>query len=206
MAFLDLLRQLLKHTEESAQATAQRAEGLRAQLQADPNDVEAFEELAQLVRDMDRQSEPVDPLTADTSSRIPITADLALWALAEEIGASPHAWYPLVELARLSVDSDREGALRRVSVAADRDPTGKALAAGIRVLRDADLPHDALNLGLGRWRPGTQVFEAGEQVVRAAIESGHVAEASAYLSELTLEGHEGEVASLEEAIRSAKEN
>ena len=80
-------------------------------------------------------------------------ADDAVWALAEELAHSPRAWYPLIELGRLSVHDDREQALRRLATASDRDPTGCALAEG-----RADAPRggpaaEALGLGVGHWRP-----------------------------------------------------
>ncbi|MCF2706367.1 hypothetical protein I6E29_03690 [Arcanobacterium haemolyticum] len=205
MAFLDILRQLLKHEDTAARLEA-RAGELRGALQNNPNDVGAFDELAQLVRDAGESAQPADPLTADTAD-ITVSADLALWSLAEEIGASPDAWYPLVELARLSVENDREGALRRLGVAADRDNSGAALAAGIRVLREADLANDALSFGTGRWVPGDHSFAAGEEIVRAAIEAGKTDVAERYLDVLTRfesPANRGEFASLRGAIAKGK--
>ena len=200
MAFLDIMHRLLRQSDVSLDSRFTRAEVLRQRLAEDPNDIPSFEELAQIVRDVYEQSEPSDPLRADTTGSIEFTADLALWALSEEIGASPDAWYPLVALARLSVDSDRETALRRLSVAADRDVSGQALAAGIRVLREAGLPSAGIGLGLGRWRPEDQVFDAGEQLVRAALEAGRVAEAKEFLSKLPTRGHGDEIESLRSTI------
>lgn len=204
MAFLDMVQRLLKNSPLPDSRT-ERAEELRQRLSDDPNDVTAFEELAQIVRDAEESKEVSDPLTADITGTFDVSADLAMWALAEEIGASPDAWYPLVELARLSVDSDRESALRRLTVAADRETSGRALAAGIRVLREAGLPSAALGLGVGRWRPHEQEFEAGEQIVRAALEAGRVKEAKSFLSQLPREGHEGQMSALQSAIDIAEE-
>ncbi|MDN6487452.1 hypothetical protein [Ancrocorticia populi] len=204
MAFLDIVQRLLKNSPTS-DSRAQRAEELRQRLSENPNDVMAFEELAQIVRDAEENKEAADPLTADVTGTIDVTADLAMWALAEEIGASPDAWYPLVELARLSVDSDRESALRRLTVASDRETSGRALAAGIRVLREAGLPSAALGLGLGRWRPEDQEFEAGEQIVRAALEAGRVGEARTFLAQLPEEGHAEQIRALRSAIDIAEE-
>lgn len=204
MAFLDIVQRLLKNSPTS-DSRAQRAEELRQRLSENPNDVMAFEELAQIVRDAEENKEAADPLTADVTGTIDVTADLAMWALAEEIGASPDAWYPLVELARLSVDSDRESALRRLTVASDRETSGRALAAGIRVLREAGLPSAALGLGLGRWRPEDQEFEAGEQIVRAALEAGRVGEARTFLAQLSEEGHAEQIRALRSAIDIAEE-
>ncbi|MGO3040724.1 hypothetical protein [Ancrocorticia populi] len=204
MAFLDIVQRLLKNSPTS-DSRAQRAEELRQRLSENPNDVMAFEELAQIVRDAEENKEAADPLTADVTGTIDVTADLAMWALAEEIGASPDAWYSLVELARLSVDSDRESALRRLTVASDRETSGRALAAGIRVLREAGLPSAALGLGLGRWRPEDQEFEAGEQIVRAALEAGRVGEARTFLAQLPEEGHAEQIRALRSAIDIAEE-
>ncbi|MGO1637176.1 MAG: hypothetical protein ACTHYS_02795 [Ancrocorticia populi] len=204
MAFLDIVQRLLKNSPTS-DSRAQRAEELRQRLSENPNDGMAFEELAQIVRDAEENKEAADPLTADVTGTIDVTADLAMWALAEEIGASPDAWYSLVELARLSVDSDRESALRRLTVASDRETSGRALAAGIRVLREAGLPSAALGLGLGRWRPEDQEFEAGEQIVRAALEAGRVGEARTFLAQLPEEGHAEQIRALRSAIDIAEE-
>ena len=161
-------------------------EGLRARLGHDPNDIAAFNRLAEIVRaraaehivDAPEGMEPVDPRRA---------ADDAVWALAEEIAQSGRAWYPLVELARLSIDDDREISLRRLATAAERDPTGVALAQGVAVLREAGHAGDALGLGLGHWRPKEHDIEAGRQLVEAAVEAGRYGEARRHLEALS--GH-----------------
>lgn len=205
MAFLDIMHRLLRNSGAPLNSRIARAEVLRERLSQDPNDITAFEELAQIIRDVYEPREPSDPLRSDATGSIEFTADLALWSLAEEVGALPDAWYPLVALARLSVDADREAAMRRISVAADRDNTGQALAAGIRVLRDAGLPSAGIGLGLGRWRPEEQIFEAGEQLILAALDAGRVSEAKQFLSKLPTTDHGDQIESLRSAVKYAEE-
>lgn len=149
---------------------------LWAVLRDDPNDVVAFARLATLVEQRAGEGHPVN-------DRIR-SADDAVWSLAEELAHSPRAWFPLVELARLSVHDDRETALRRLATAAERDASGDALATGLLMLRDAGLPGDALNLGVGHWRPREHDLEAGRQLVEAAVEAGRVGEARRHLQAL----------------------
>ena len=104
-------------------------------------------------------------------------ADDAVWALAEELAHSPRAWFPLVELARLSVADDLDGAMRRLATASDRDPTGQALLEGLLVLREAGLNDAALSLGTGHWRPAEHKPEVGREMVLAALAAGRLGEA-----------------------------
>jgi hypothetical protein len=150
---------------------------LWAQLKDDPNDVTAFARLAELVRR--RAGEGHE---AGDQQR---AADDAVWALAEELAHSGRAWYPLIELARLSVHDDREAALRRLATAAERDPSGHALATGLQMLREAHLPDEALGLGVGHWRPREHDLEAGRQLVEAAVEAGRKADARRHLAALS---------------------
>jgi len=152
-------------------------EALRTLVQADPNDVEAFARLAKIVyRSAAEGREHIgDPEKA---------ADDAVWALAEELAHSPKAWYPLVEMARLSIKDDREAAMRRLGTAAERDPSGRALAMGLRMLRETGHPAEALSLGVGHWRPTEHDPEAGRHIVAAAVESGRTAEARRHLQAL----------------------
>lgn len=151
-------------------------EALRARLGEDPNDVDAFDRLAEIVRTMGAQShEGGDPQRGAQDS---------VWALAEEVAQNNKAWYPLIELARLSIDDDRDVALRRLSTAADRDTTGAALAQGLQTLREAGHPNDALNLGVGHWRPKEHVTAAGREVILAAIEVERLSEARRHLAAL----------------------
>lgn len=182
MAPLDRVR---RRTEDEPGSTAGRSteESLRARLAEDPNDVAAFDELAELVRKRSveghehAESHPVEDPQRET--------DDAVWALAEEIAQNGRAWYPLVELARLSIDDDREVALRRLSTAADRDPTGTALAQGLAMLRQTGHADDALGLGVGHWRPREHDVEAGRQLIEASIEAGRLAEARRHLEAMT---------------------
>jgi hypothetical protein len=151
-------------------------EALRSRLSDDPNDVEAFDRLAQIVRARAAEGhEAGDPQRA---------AGDAVWALAEEVARNGRAWYPLIELARLSIEDDREVALRRLSTAAERDPSGIALAQGLQTLRDAGHEVDALNLGVGHWRPREHVVEVARQLVEAAIAAERYGEAKRHLDAL----------------------
>ncbi len=150
---------------------------LRAALDADPNDEEAFRRLADIVRR--RAAEGHEDAGAADPQR---AADDAVWSLAEEMARSGRAWYPLVELARLSLVQDRDGALRRLGTAAERDPSGRALAASLEVLRDAGLPVEALGLGVGHWRPREHDPEVGRHLVHAAVDAGRIGEARRHLA------------------------
>ncbi|MEK8228627.1 hypothetical protein NKG05_25410 [Oerskovia sp. M15] len=111
-------------------------------------------------------------------------ADLAVWALAEELAGHPRGWYPLVELGRLSLEDDQEAALRRFATAAERDPSGLALAESMELLREAGLPVDALGLGVGHWRAKEHTPAAGRQLVLAAIDADRIFEAKHHLESL----------------------
>ncbi len=138
-------------------------------LREDPNDVQSFHALAEIVRRWAAEGhEGGDPRKA---------ADDAVWSLAEELAHSPRAWYPLIELGRLSVHDDREQALRRLATASDRDPTGCALAKAVQMLREEGLPAEALGLGVGHWRLKEHVVEVGRQLVLAAAEAGRTVDA-----------------------------
>jgi hypothetical protein len=151
-------------------------DALRARLSEDPNDFAAFDRLAEIVRTRATEGHDVgDPQRE---------ADDAVWALAEEVAQSSRAWYPLIELARLSIDDDRDVALRRIETGVDRDPTGEALARGLAMLRESGHPVDALNLGVGHWRPREHAVEAGRQLIESAIEAGRPGEARRQLEAL----------------------
>lgn len=168
-----------------APADTDRENALRARLVADPNDAAAFAALAEIVRRRAQETAPADPLTAssgaDGQQR---AANLAVWALAEELAGNPRGWYPLVELARLSLSDDHEAALRRLTGACERDPSGRAVAEGVRMLREANLPSEALGLGVGHWSPQQHVPEAGRHIVLAALDAGRPAEARRHLAAL----------------------
>lgn len=151
-------------------------ESLRERLVDDPNDAAAFDRLAEIVRDRAVAGHEVgDPQRE---------ADDAVWALSEEVAQSSRAWYPLIQLARLSIDDDREIALRRLATAAERDHTGEALAQGLEMLREAGHPIEALNLGVGHWRPREHAVEAGRELIQAAIASQRFGEARRHLEAL----------------------
>lgn len=171
-----------------AAADAAPEADLRNRLYDDPNDQPAFRDLADIVRRRAAEGhQDGDPLRA---------ADDAVWALAEELAGNSRAWYPLIELARLSVHEDRDGALRRLGTAAERDPSGRALAEGLAMLREAGLPSEALGLGVGHWRPREHDVEAGRHLVHAAVEAGRIAEARRHLDALSLHPDQGRVAPL----------
>lgn len=174
---------------------------LRERLHDDPNDEPAFNRLADIVRRRAAEGHADgDPQRA--------AAD-AVWALAEELAGNHRAWHPLVELARLSVHEDREGALRRLNTAAERDPSGKALAEGLAMLRQVGMPSEALGLGVGHWRPREHTIEAGRHLVHAAVEAGRIGEARRHLAALAEHPDQGRVApvraELERAIAQADE-
>lgn len=168
-------------------------DALRAVLAENPNDARAFRALAEIVR---RRAAEVgtdgDPLTAPQDDvEKQKRADLAVWSLGEELAGNPRAWYPLVELARLSITDDHEGAMRRLGTAADRDESGHALAEGLVVLREAGMPVEALGLGVGHWRVKEHVPEVGRQLVLAAIEADRTAEARHHLRALEMHPDRG---------------
>lgn len=201
MAPLDRLRGRGQADDEpDGRRTGERSteEALRARLSEDPNDVAAFDELAELVRKRSvhdhehAESHPVEDPQRE--------ADDAVWALAEEIAQNGRAWYPLIELARLSIDDDREVALRRLSTAADRDPSGIALAQGLRMLRQTGHADDALGLGVGHWRPREHDVDAGRQLIEASIDAGRLAEARRHLEAMTAHPDTAAVARLREEL------
>jgi hypothetical protein len=201
MAFLPRLLQLVRrpaatsragvrHPTNGRRGDTMHEENLRKDLAEDPNNERAFAALAEVVRRRaaGTSGSEADPLTApEAEHERRRAADLAVWSLAEELSGNPRAWYPLIELARLSVDDDREGAIRRLSTAADRDPSGHALAAGLELLRAKGEPGEALNLGVGHWRARDHVPQVGAHLVMAALESSRVADARKYLKALA--GH-----------------
>jgi hypothetical protein len=152
----------------------------------DPNNERAFAALAEIVRRRAvERFDDQDPLTAPADEQARRNAaDLAVWALAEELSGNPRGWYPLIELARLSVHDDHDGTLRRLTTAAQRDPTGRALGEGLALLRGAGQPVEALGLGVGHWRPREHDPEVARQLVLASIEAGRPLEARHHLAAL----------------------
>jgi hypothetical protein len=162
--------------------------GLWERLRENPNEVDSFHRLAEIVRRRAGEGH-----VGGDQQR---AADDAVWALAEELAHNSRAWYPLIELARLSVHDDRDAALRRLATAADRDPSGRALATGLAMLREAQLPSDALGLGVAHWRPREHDLEAGRHLVLAAVESGRIGDARRHLDALSAHPDAGRVAEL----------
>ncbi|HEX8495669.1 MAG TPA: hypothetical protein VF661_00630 [Actinomycetales bacterium] len=158
---------------------------LRARLLADPNDRVAFAELAEIVRAHAAEGH-------EGESRPRAVAD-AEWALAEELAHNSRAWYPLIELARLSVDDDLEGAQRRLGIAVEREPTGRALTEALAMLRRANRLDAALALGVGHWRPREHVPEAGRELVQIAVQAGRIGEAKRHLAALEAHPDQGAV-------------
>ncbi len=184
-----------------------REDAVRVKLSEDPNDAEAFRALAEMVRRRAAEMGPDgNPLTApqdEMEQEKHRAADLAVWALAEELAGHPRAWYPLIELARLSVHDDHEGALRRLATAAERDPSGQALLEGLAVLRDAGLPVEALGLGIGHWRVKEQPVGIARQLVLAAIEADRPLEAKHHLAALDLHPDRAAAARLRPELEAA---
>lgn len=175
-----------------------REDAIRIKLSEDPNDAKAFRALAEMVR---RRAAEVgtdgDPLTAPQDEmEKQRAADLAVWSLAEELAGHPRAWYPLIELARLSIHDDHEGALRRLATAAERDPAGHALVEGLQMLRDAGMPVEALGLGVGHWRVKEQPVEIARQLVLAAVEADRPLDAKQHVAALDLHPDRAAVAAL----------
>lgn len=166
----------------------QEEAALWERLHHDPNDVDAFPRLAEIVR----RHAATGSADADKQR----AADDAVWALAEELAHNARAWYPLIEMARLSVHGDREAALRRLATASDRDPSGRALATGLAVLREEQLPSDALGLGVAHWRPREHDLEAGRHLVLAAVEARRLGDARRHLDALSTHPDAGRVAEL----------
>jgi hypothetical protein len=174
--------------QDEALPDAEQEVFLWQRLHQNPNDVQAFPRLAEIVRRRAGEGH-----VGGDQQR---AADDAVWALAEELAHNGRAWYPLIELARLSIHNDRDAALRRLATASDRDPSGRALATGLAMLREAQLPSDALWLGVAHWRPREHDLEAGRHLVLASIESGRIADARRHLAALSLHPDEGRVAVL----------
>jgi hypothetical protein len=199
MVLLPRLRRLLRRPVSASKVGVRRPtsarrrdtiheDSVRALLHEDPNDVRAFQALAEIVRRRAAEMGPDgDPLTAPHDEvEKQKAADLAVWALAEELAGHPRAWYPLVELARLSVHDDHEGMMRRLQTAAERDASGHALAEGIAVLREAGMPVEALGLGVGHWRVKEHTPEVGRLLVLAALEAERPLEAKHHLAALDM--------------------
>lgn len=215
MALLPRLRQLMRRPSSASRVGARRPttasrrgdtlheDALRSMLSDDPNNERAFVALAEIVRRRAAESAIADedPLAAasDEGERRR-AADLAVWALGEELAGNPRAWYPLIEVARLSVADDHEGTLRRLTTAAERDPSGRALVEALALLRGADMPVDAVGLGVGHWRPREHDPEVARQLVLASIEAGRPLEAKQHIGALDLYPDQAAVADLKREL------
>src|SRR6478752_9049605 len=210
MALLPRLRQLMRRPTSASRVGARRPtkaarrgdtlheDALRSMLSDDPNNERAFVALAEIVRRRAAEASPDhDPLSAETTdTERQRAADLAVWSLGEELAGNPRAWYPLVEVARLSVRDDLEGTLRRLTTATERDPSGAALVAGLRLLREAGLPVEALGLGTGHWHPKDHDPEVGRELVLAAVEADRPLDAKQHLASLDLYPKQDDIAQM----------
>jgi len=217
MALLPRLRQLMRRPSTASRVGARRPttaarrgdtlheDALRSVLSDDPNNERAFAALAEIVRRRAAESVPDgDPLTAPTAEHErQRAADLAVWSLGEELAGNPRAWYPLIEVARLSVRDDHEGTVRRLTTAAERDTSGAALVAGLELLRSAGQPVEAVGLGVGHWRPQEHDPEVARQLVLAAIEAGRPLEAKQFVASLDLYPDAAAVAPLKAELTQA---
>ncbi len=215
MALLPRLRQLMRRQTSASRVGARRPtstarrgdtlheDALRSMLSDDPNNVRAFKALAEIVRRRAAGTAPDgDPLTASPQDETERqrAADLAVWALGEELAGNPRAWYPLIEVARLSARDDHEGTLRRLTTAAERDPHGDALVEALALLRAAGQPVEALGLGVGHWKPREMNPEVARHLVHAAIEAGRPLDAKQYIASLDLYPDQVEVAGLRDEL------
>src|SRR3954470_9779872 len=114
MALLPRLRQLMRRPSSASRVgallptTAARPvdtlheDALRSMLSDDPNNERAFVALAEIVRRRAAEATVADddPLAAPTidDGERRRAADLAVWALGEELAGNPRAWYPLIEV------------------------------------------------------------------------------------------------------------
>jgi hypothetical protein len=151
----------------------------------------AFARLAGIVGDRN-----VDTLTGVDPDR---AGGDAVWALAENLAGTSGAWFPLVEMARLSIHQDREGALRRLRTAVQRDRTGTALLAGLEMLRAEGHAREAVALGIGHFRPSLHDPKIGRALIAAAVEDGRVTEIRRFLAAL---GDTEDVADLRAELES----
>ena len=200
MALMPRLRKLIRRPFSASTVGARRPttlrrrgdtlheDALRAMLLDDPNDERAFHALAEIVRRRAAENpNPEDPLSAPVDEmEKQKAADLAVWSLAEELAGHPRGWRPLLELGRLSVIDDPEGAGRRLATAAERDSSGKALEEGLAILREAGMPVEALGLGVGHWRAREHPPEVGRHLVLAALEADRMFEARQHLESISL--------------------
>jgi len=199
------------HNENAPQEDA-----LRALLMDDPNNENAFRALVNVVKkNCSRESDgALDPLKALETGEIPVIIqndretqeNLAVWALAEEFSGHPRAWFPVVELARLSLHEDPEEAIRRLTAAVVKDASGRALERSISLLLENELAAEAYNLGLGLWRPNEHPAATGISVVRAALASHRVADARREYEKLLVHVDPADVRELDSTLEAELRN
>ena len=218
MALMPRLRQLIRRPFSASTVGARRPtssmrrgdtiheDALRAMLADDPNDERAFKALAEIVRRHAAESARPgeDPLTAPQDEQAAQeAADLAVWSLAEELAGHPRGWRPLLELGRLSLRNDTEGAVRRLATASERDPEGRALSEALGILREAEMPVEALGLGVGHWRAREHTPEVGRHLVLAALEADRIFEARQHLQSMSMHPDAEAVAELQAELEQA---
>ena len=175
-------------------------DALRAMLADDPNNEQAFAALVALVhKNCAGEGEDAnDPLkAAEDAATFAEKRKVAVWALAEEYSGHPRAWYPLIELARLSLPDSVEESVRRLNAAVARDASGTALATAIDLLLERELYHEAYNLGVGNWRPKEHHAAAGVRVVRAALKCERLVDAENSLQELLANATNDDIAAVD---------
>lgn len=210
-----------RESEHTNNPHALQEDALRAMLMDDPNNERAFLALVDLVADNavhgDEQevsdNPGLDPLFGDPEEIQQHDAQtdaelveerrlVAMWALAEEYAGHPKGWYPMIQLARLSLETNAEDSMRRFNAGISRDDTGQALARSIDLLRDSHLVQEAYALGAGHWRARDHHPIAGVAVVRAALDCGKVSEAHSHLSELQEHYDATQISELDPALVS----
>jgi hypothetical protein len=160
---------------------------LHRALRENPNDERSFARLVSLLVHATAAERGLDRKAYGT-----VTDDVT-WSLATELARRPSAWFPLLELARLSLDQDTESALRRLGIAVQREPTGRGLARAAALLRNAGHPDEAFRLAVAQWRPAQHVLAAGRQLVLAGLEAGREAELRRHLDALATRPGAGHV-------------
>jgi hypothetical protein len=169
--------------QAAGRAGGRPEEALRGLLQRDPNDARSFTRLVALLVRLNAERRRGDRLAVARPGDD--AADETAWALAAELARRPGAWYPLIELARLSLPQDSEAAVRRLTSATDRDPTGRALTRAVELLRSAGHPDEAFRIALARWRPAEHGPRPGRQLLLAGLEAGRIAELCRHLDALS---------------------
>jgi hypothetical protein len=168
---------------------------LHQALVADPNDENAFDRLVCVLARAKEANRHPNPRGESTIRDV-------TWSLAAELAQRPEAWFPLLELARLSLEEDLPAAVPRLRAAVTREPTGRALTRAATLLRTAGHPNEAFRLAVAHWRPASHELAAGRQLVLAGLEAGRVDELRRHLRALaTRRGGRAQVLRVELALR-----